>query len=67
MMSRMTAAERLETGMVGINIGLISTEAALFGGVKQPGQGREGSKYGAEDDLELKYMCFGNINLRPCL
>ena len=55
-------AERLETGMVGINTGLISTEVAPFGGVKQSGQGREGSKYGAEDYLELKYMCFGEIN-----
>jgi succinate-semialdehyde dehydrogenase/glutarate-semialdehyde dehydrogenase len=55
-------AERLETGMVGINTGLISTEVAPFGGVKQSGQGREGSKYGAEDYLELKYMCFGEIS-----
>lgn len=54
-------AERLETGMVGINTGLISTEVAPFGGVKQSGQGREGSKYGADDYLELKYMCFGDI------
>ena len=54
-------AERLETGMVGINTGLISTEVAPFGGVKQSGQGREGSKYGADDYLELKYMCFGEI------
>ncbi|UWP91480.1 NAD-dependent succinate-semialdehyde dehydrogenase [Aliiroseovarius crassostreae] len=55
-------AERLETGMVGINTGLISTEVAPFGGVKQSGQGREGSKYGADDYLELKYMCFGEIH-----
>ncbi|KIN78751.1 NAD-dependent succinate-semialdehyde dehydrogenase [Sulfitobacter mediterraneus] len=55
-------AERLETGMVGINTGMISTEVAPFGGVKQSGQGREGSKYGADDYLELKYMCFGEIN-----
>ena len=55
-------AERLETGMVGVNTGLISTEVAPFGGVKQSGQGREGSKYGAEDYLELKYMCIGGIN-----
>lgn len=54
-------AERLETGMVGINTGLISTEVAPFGGVKQSGQGREGSKYGTNDYLELKYMCFGGI------
>ena len=55
-------AERLETGMVGINTGLISTEVAPFGGVKQSGQGREGAKYGADDYLELKYMCFGEIH-----
>ncbi len=55
-------AERLETGMVGINTGLISTEVAPFGGVKQSGLGREGSKYGADDYLEIKYMCFGEIN-----
>lgn len=54
-------AERLETGMVGINTGLISTEVAPFGGVKQSGLGREGSKYGADDYLEIKYMCFGEI------
>ena len=54
-------AERLETGMVGINTGFISTEAAPFGGVKQSGLGREGSKYGADDFLEIKYMCFGGI------
>lgn len=55
-------AERLETGMVGINTGLISTEVAPFGGVKQSGLGREGSKYGADDYLEIKYMCFGEIS-----
>ncbi|HHG89822.1 MAG TPA: NAD-dependent succinate-semialdehyde dehydrogenase [Devosia sp.] len=55
-------AERLETGMVGINTGLISTEVAPFGGVKQSGLGREGSKYGIEDYLEIKYLCFGGIN-----
>lgn len=55
-------AEQLESGMVGINTGLISTEVAPFGGIKQSGQGREGSKYGAEDYLELKYMCFGEIS-----
>jgi len=54
-------AERLETGMVGINTGLISTEVAPFGGVKQSGLGREGSKYGTDDYLEIKYMCFGEI------
>ncbi|MCX5495604.1 NAD-dependent succinate-semialdehyde dehydrogenase [Kaistia dalseonensis] len=52
-------AEALEVGMVGINEGLISTEVAPFGGVKESGQGREGSKYGLDDYLELKYICFG--------
>ena len=51
-------AEALEYGMVGVNTGLISTEVAPFGGVKQSGLGREGSKYGIEDFLEIKYMCF---------
>lgn len=50
-------AEALEYGMVGVNTGLISTEVAPFGGVKQSGQGREGSKYGTEDYLEIKYIC----------
>ncbi|MBI5260758.1 MAG: NAD-dependent succinate-semialdehyde dehydrogenase [Bradyrhizobium sp.] len=50
-------AEALEYGIIGINTGLISTEVAPFGGVKQSGQGREGSKYGAEDYLEIKYLC----------
>ena len=54
-------AEALETGMVGINTGLISTEVAPFGGVKQSGLGREGSKYGADDYLEIKYLCMGEI------
>lgn len=54
-------AEKLETGMVGINTGLISTEVAPFGGIKQSGLGREGSKYGIEDFLEIKYLCFGGI------
>ena len=54
-------AEALEYGMVGINEGLISTEVAPFGGVKQSGLGREGSKYGTDDFLETKYMCFGGI------
>ncbi len=52
-------AEALEYGMVGINEGLISTEVAPFGGVKQSGLGREGSKYGIEEYLEIKYLCFG--------
>ncbi|MDA5095605.1 NAD-dependent succinate-semialdehyde dehydrogenase [Aliiroseovarius sp. KMU-50] len=55
-------AEGLETGMVGINTGLISTEVAPFGGVKQSGLGREGSKYGMDDYLELKYLCMGGIS-----
>lgn len=50
-------AERLEYGMVGVNTGLISNEAAPFGGIKESGQGREGSKYGIEDYLEIKYIC----------
>ncbi|WP_280349194.1 NAD-dependent succinate-semialdehyde dehydrogenase [Pseudomonas sp. BN414] len=50
-------AEQLEYGMVGINTGLISNEVAPFGGVKQSGLGREGSKYGIEDYLEMKYLC----------
>jgi succinate-semialdehyde dehydrogenase/glutarate-semialdehyde dehydrogenase len=54
-------AEALESGMVGINEGLISTEVAPFGGVKESGTGREGSKYGIEEYLETKYLCFGGI------
>ena len=50
-------AEALDYGMVGINTGLISTEVAPFGGVKQSGHGREGSKYGIEDYLDIKYLC----------
>ncbi len=52
-------AEALEYGMVGVNTGLISTEVAPFGGVKQSGTGREGSKYGCDDYLEMKYVCLG--------
>lgn len=52
-------AEALEYGMVGINTGLISTEVAPFGGVKQSGQGREGSRHGIEEYLEMKYLCIG--------
>jgi succinate-semialdehyde dehydrogenase/glutarate-semialdehyde dehydrogenase len=48
--------------MVGINEGIISNEMAPFGGVKQPGLGREGSKYGIEDYLEIKYLCMGGID-----
>jgi len=54
-------AEALETGMVGINEGIISTEVAPFGGVKESGIGREGSKYGLEDYMEIKYLCIGGI------
>ncbi|MCZ7977008.1 NAD-dependent succinate-semialdehyde dehydrogenase [Agrobacterium salinitolerans] len=50
-------AEELEYGMVGVNTGLISTEVAPFGGIKQSGQGREGSKYGIDDYTEIKYLC----------
>ena len=55
-------AEALEVGMVGINEGLMSTVEAPFGGVKESGLGREGSKCGIEEFLETKFMCFGNIN-----
>lgn len=55
-------SEALEYGIVGVNTGIISTEVAPFGGVKQSGIGREGSKYGIDDYLEIKYMCIGGIN-----
>ncbi|TNL50370.1 NAD-dependent succinate-semialdehyde dehydrogenase [Acinetobacter bereziniae] len=55
-------SEQLEYGMVGINKGLISNEVAPFGGIKQSGLGREGSKYGIEDYLEIKYTLFGGLN-----
>jgi succinate-semialdehyde dehydrogenase/glutarate-semialdehyde dehydrogenase len=55
-------AEGLEYGIVGINEGIISNEMAPFGGVKESGQGREGSKYGLDDYLEIKYMCLGGID-----
>ena len=54
-------AEQVEYGIVGINTGIISTEVAPFGGMKESGIGREGSKYGIEDFLEVKYMCMGGI------
>jgi succinate-semialdehyde dehydrogenase len=54
-------AEALECGIVGINEGIISTEVAPFGGIKESGIGREGSKYGLEEYLEIKYLCFGGI------
>ncbi len=55
-------AEALEYGIVGINEGIISNEMAPFGGVKESGQGREGSRYGLDDYLEIKYMCMGGID-----
>ena len=54
-------AEALEYGMVGINTGMISTAIAPFGGVKESGIGREGSRYGMEEFMEIKYLCFGGI------
>jgi succinate-semialdehyde dehydrogenase/glutarate-semialdehyde dehydrogenase len=54
-------AEALEYGMVGINAGVISTEVAPFGGIKESGLGREGSRYGIEEFLELKYICMGGL------
>jgi succinate-semialdehyde dehydrogenase / glutarate-semialdehyde dehydrogenase len=54
-------AEALESGIVGINEGIISTEVAPFGGVKESGIGREGSKYGLEEYLEIKYLCYGGV------
>lgn len=54
-------AEALECGIVGINEGIISTEVAPFGGVKESGFGREGSKYGLEEYMEIKYLCFGGV------
>jgi succinate-semialdehyde dehydrogenase/glutarate-semialdehyde dehydrogenase len=54
-------AEALEYGIVGVNTGLISTEVAPFGGVKESGIGREGSRYGIEEFLEVKYICLGGI------
>ena len=55
-------AEALEYGIVGINEGIISTEIAPFGGMKESGIGREGSKYGIEEYLEVKYLCRGGID-----
>ena len=54
-------AEGIEAGIIGINEGIISTEVAPFGGVKSSGLGREGSKYGIEDYLEVKYLCLGGV------
>lgn len=55
-------AEQLEYGMIGINTGIISNEAAPFGGVKQSGLGREGSHYGMDDYLEIKYLLVGGLD-----
>jgi succinate-semialdehyde dehydrogenase/glutarate-semialdehyde dehydrogenase len=55
-------SEALEYGIVGINVGIIANEMAPFGGVKQSGFGREGSKYGIEEYLEIKYLCMGGID-----
>jgi succinate-semialdehyde dehydrogenase/glutarate-semialdehyde dehydrogenase len=54
--------EALEYGMVGVNTGILSSEAAPFGGLKESGIGREGSRYGIEEYLEIKYMCIGGID-----
>ena len=54
-------AEAVKYGMVGINEGLITTEVAPFGGVKESGMGKEGSKYGIEDYLDVKYVCAGGL------
>jgi succinate-semialdehyde dehydrogenase/glutarate-semialdehyde dehydrogenase len=54
-------AEQLEFGMVGVNTGLISTEIAPFGGVKQSGYGREGGNYGIDEYLTVKYVCIGGV------
>lgn len=61
----MRVAEALEYGMVGANEGIISTEAAPFGGVKQSGLGREGSRHGIEEYLETKYLCLGGMRVNP--
>ena len=61
----MRVADALEAGIIGANEGLISTEVAPFGGVKASGLGREGSKYGIEDYLEIKYVCLGGIAPAP--
>jgi len=55
-------AEQLESGMVGINTGMISNEVGPFGGIKQSGLGREGSRYGIEEYQEIKYLCFGGMS-----
>jgi len=54
-------SEALETGIVAVNTGIFSTEVAPFGGVKESGVGREGSKYGIDEYLEIKYVCVGGV------
>jgi len=54
-------SEALEYGMVGINEGIISSEVAPFGGVKESGSGREGSSYGIDEYVEIKYLCMGGL------
>jgi succinate-semialdehyde dehydrogenase/glutarate-semialdehyde dehydrogenase len=54
-------AEGLESGMVGINTGIISAAEVPFGGVKQSGLGREGSRHGIDDYVEMKYLCIGDV------
>ena len=53
--------EGLEYGIVGVNVGIISTEVAPFGGMKESGLGREGSRYGLDEFMEVKYLCMGGI------
>ena len=55
-------SEALEYGIVGVNEGIISNEVAPFGGIKESGIGREGSKYGIDDFIEIKYLCLGGID-----
>jgi succinate-semialdehyde dehydrogenase/glutarate-semialdehyde dehydrogenase len=55
-------AAQLEAGVIGINEGAVSSEAAPFGGVKESGYGREGSKYGLDDYMSIKYMCQGGLD-----
>ena len=55
-------AEALEYGMVGMNEGIISSEMAPFGGVKASGWGREGSRYGMDDYMDIKYLCVGGLD-----
>ena len=59
---RKLCTEAIEYGIVGLNTGIISTEVAPFGGVKESGIGREGSKYGILDYTEMKYVCIGGVS-----